>query len=101
MELVGPGPHWKYSTHLYIVPQINTSREIATQLIRLAKLPKDASHEHLGSLTVSKLTPIKLTNLNFRIEECLDFNPTQLLYGARRTIRVGEIHNRIAAVIAL
>ncbi|KAJ5804789.1 uncharacterized protein N7518_001092 [Penicillium psychrosexuale] len=48
------------------IPQINTSRETATQLIRLAKLPEDGSHEHLGSLTVSKLTPIKLTNLNFR-----------------------------------
>ncbi|KAJ6187515.1 hypothetical protein N7519_002423 [Penicillium mononematosum] len=48
------------------IPQINTSREIATQLIRLANLPQDGSHEHLGSLTVSKLTPIKLTNVNFR-----------------------------------
>ncbi|KAJ5615946.1 hypothetical protein N7537_001060 [Penicillium hordei] len=48
------------------IPQINTSREIATQLIRLANLPQDGSHEHLGSLTVSKPTPIKLTNLNFR-----------------------------------
>ncbi|KAJ6138200.1 ABC transporter integral membrane type 1 [Penicillium samsonianum] len=48
------------------IPQINTSREIATQLIRLAKLPQDGSHEHRGSLTVSKLTPIKLTNVNFR-----------------------------------
>ncbi|KAJ5514338.1 ABC transporter integral membrane type 1 [Penicillium fimorum] len=48
------------------IPQINTSREIATQLIRLAKLPQDGSHEHLGSLTVSKLTPIKLTSVNFR-----------------------------------
>ncbi|KGO60934.1 ABC transporter, integral membrane type 1 [Penicillium expansum] len=48
------------------IPQINTSREIATQLIRLAKLPHDGSHEHLGGLTVSKLTPIKLTNVNFR-----------------------------------
>ncbi|CAG8233759.1 unnamed protein product [Penicillium nalgiovense] len=48
------------------IPQINTSREVATQLIRLAKLPEDGSHEHLGSLTVSKLTPIKLTNVNFR-----------------------------------
>ncbi|KAJ5960194.1 ABC transporter integral membrane type 1 [Penicillium vulpinum] len=48
------------------IPQINTSREIATQLIRLAKLPQDGSHEHLGSLTVSNLTPIKLINVNFR-----------------------------------
>ncbi|KAJ5185139.1 ABC transporter integral membrane type 1 [Penicillium cf. griseofulvum] len=48
------------------IPQINTSREIATQLIRLAKLPQDGSHEHLGSLTVSTLTPIKLNNVNFR-----------------------------------
>ncbi|CAP94534.1 Pc18g03100 [Penicillium rubens Wisconsin 54-1255] len=48
------------------IPQINTSREIAAQLIRLSKLPQDGSHEHLGSLTVSNLTPIKLTNVNFR-----------------------------------
>ncbi|KAJ5163371.1 ABC transporter integral membrane type 1 [Penicillium coprophilum] len=48
------------------IPQINTSREIATQLIRLARLPQDGSHEHLGSLTVSNLTPIKLTHVNFR-----------------------------------
>ncbi|QQK41309.1 ABC a-pheromone efflux pump AtrD [Penicillium digitatum] len=48
------------------IPQINTSREIATQLIRLANLSHDGSHEHLGSLTVSKLTPIKLTNVNFQ-----------------------------------
>ncbi|KAJ5550826.1 ABC transporter integral membrane type 1 [Penicillium sp. DV-2018c] len=48
------------------IPQINSSREIATQLIRLARLPQNASHEHIGSLTLSNLTPIKLTNLNFR-----------------------------------
>ncbi|KAJ5327235.1 uncharacterized protein N7506_010337 [Penicillium brevicompactum] len=48
------------------IPQINTARETATQLIRLAKLPRDGSHEHIGSLTVSKLTPIKFTNVEFR-----------------------------------
>lgn len=50
---------------LKTVPQINTSREIATQLLRLAKLP-GGSHEHRGRLKVSTLTPIKLTNINFR-----------------------------------
>jgi ATP-binding cassette subfamily B (MDR/TAP) protein 1 len=38
-----------------LVPQINTSREIAAQLIRLSKLPQDGSHEHLGSLTTVDL----------------------------------------------
>jgi ATP-binding cassette subfamily B (MDR/TAP) protein 1 len=53
-------------TDIGIVPQINTSREIATKLIALANLPRDGSHEHTGTLTVPKLTPIKLTNVNFR-----------------------------------
>ncbi|KAJ5774104.1 ABC transporter integral membrane type 1 [Penicillium paradoxum] len=48
------------------IPQINGSREIATNLIRLARLPQDGSHEHLGSLTVPSLTPITLTKVNFR-----------------------------------
>lgn len=49
-----------------IVPQINTAREIASQLLRLAKLPRDESHEHRGHLKTSDLTPIKLTATNFR-----------------------------------
>ncbi|CAG7924189.1 unnamed protein product [Penicillium olsonii] len=48
------------------IPQINTARETATQLIRLARLPRDGSHEHTGSLIVSSLTPIKLTNVDFK-----------------------------------
>ncbi|KAJ5675472.1 hypothetical protein N7462_008369 [Penicillium macrosclerotiorum] len=48
------------------IPQINTSREIATQLLRLATLPKGKSHEDRGYLKVSSLTPIKMTGLNFR-----------------------------------
>jgi ATP-binding cassette subfamily B (MDR/TAP) protein 1 len=48
------------------VPQINTARETATQLIRLSKLLHAGSHEHIGTLTVSKITPIKLNNVNFR-----------------------------------
>ena len=48
------------------VPQINTSREVATQLLRLANLPEADSHEHRGDLKISKLTPIQLTNLDFR-----------------------------------
>ncbi|KAJ5095972.1 ABC transporter integral membrane type 1 [Penicillium alfredii] len=48
------------------IPQINTSREIATQLLRLANLPEAGSHEHHGTLKASRLTPIKLTHMNFR-----------------------------------
>ncbi|CAG8338777.1 unnamed protein product [Penicillium salamii] len=48
------------------IPQINTARETATQLIRLARLPRDGSHEHIGSMTASSLTPIKLTNVEFK-----------------------------------
>ncbi|KAJ5980367.1 hypothetical protein N7481_007665 [Penicillium waksmanii] len=48
------------------IPQINTAREIASQLLRLAKLPRDESHEHRGHLKASDLTPIKLTATNFR-----------------------------------
>jgi ATP-binding cassette subfamily B (MDR/TAP) protein 1 len=48
------------------VPQINTAREVATRLIALAKLPRNGSHEHVGTLTLSNLTPIKLTNVKFR-----------------------------------
>ncbi|KAJ6104580.1 ABC transporter integral membrane type 1 [Penicillium sp. IBT 18751x] len=47
------------------IPQINTSREIASQLLRLATLPK-RSHEHQGQLQVSTLNPIRLTDVNFR-----------------------------------
>lgn len=50
----------------YTVPQINTAREIAAQLLRLARLPRDASHEHQGHLKATSLTPIKLTATNFR-----------------------------------
>lgn len=48
------------------VPQISTSREIASQLLRLARLPEAGSHEHRGELKVSRLTPIQLTRINFR-----------------------------------
>lgn len=56
--------HHRY-TLTFTVPQINTSREIATHLLRLAKLPS-TSHEHRGRLKVSPLTPIQLKNINFR-----------------------------------
>lgn len=52
-------------TYNKIVPQINTSREIATQLLRLARLPQ-TSHEHRGRLKIPSLTPIKFTKINFR-----------------------------------
>ncbi|KAJ5681901.1 ABC transporter integral membrane type 1 [Penicillium maclennaniae] len=41
------------------IPQINTSREIASQLLRLAKLPK-GSHEHQGQLRVLKNVSINI-----------------------------------------
>ncbi|KAJ5579811.1 ABC transporter integral membrane type 1 [Penicillium hispanicum] len=47
------------------IPQINTSREIATQLLRLAHLSEAASHESHGVLKLSSLTPVKLKNVNF------------------------------------
>ncbi|KAJ5175143.1 uncharacterized protein N7482_001020 [Penicillium canariense] len=48
------------------IPQINTSREVATHLLRLSKLPDANSHEHRGDLKIARLTPIQLTNLGFR-----------------------------------
>ena len=55
-----------FITNILLVPQINTSRHIATQLLRLARLPEDASHEARGSLKLSSLTPINLHHVNFR-----------------------------------
>ncbi|KAJ5173009.1 hypothetical protein N7492_005602 [Penicillium capsulatum] len=48
------------------IPQVNTSREIASQLLRLSRLPEAGSHEHRGQLKNSRLTPIQLMNLDFR-----------------------------------
>ncbi|KAJ5778100.1 hypothetical protein N7520_001346 [Penicillium odoratum] len=48
------------------IPQINTSREIASRLLELSKLSKFGSHEHRGSLIISNLTPIRLRNVYFR-----------------------------------
>ncbi|KAJ6017759.1 hypothetical protein N7451_001138 [Penicillium sp. IBT 35674x] len=48
------------------IPQINTSRDIATRLLELSNLPEFGSHEYRGSLIISNLTPIKLTNVFFR-----------------------------------
>ncbi|KAJ5610629.1 hypothetical protein N7510_007348 [Penicillium lagena] len=48
------------------IPQINTSRETATQLLRLASLPEAESHEHLGTVNASDLTPIQFNKVNFR-----------------------------------
>ncbi|KAJ5949072.1 hypothetical protein N7454_000656 [Penicillium verhagenii] len=48
------------------IPQINTSREIAIRLLQLSNLPMFGSHEHRGSLTLSNLTPIQLSNVYFR-----------------------------------
>ncbi|KAJ5090795.1 hypothetical protein N7532_009479 [Penicillium argentinense] len=48
------------------IPQINTSREIASKLLRLAALPRDQSHEHKGHIEATTLTPIMLSKTNFR-----------------------------------
>ncbi|KAJ5748757.1 uncharacterized protein N7511_010453 [Penicillium nucicola] len=48
------------------IPQINTAHEKAAQLIPLARLPHNVSHEHMDTLTVTKLTPIKLNHVYFR-----------------------------------
>ncbi|KAJ6161455.1 hypothetical protein N7470_004851 [Penicillium chermesinum] len=48
------------------IPQINTSKEIATHLLRLSQLSKHNSHEHRGKTRAFRLTPIRLKNLYFR-----------------------------------
>ena len=47
------------------VPQISSSRDTATRLLRLASLPYKTSYEHQGVIRVTTPTPITLTRLNF------------------------------------
>ena len=49
---------------VYFVPQINTSRTTATQLLRLARLSLD-SHETTGSRRIRSPFPIQMNNLSF------------------------------------
>lgn len=48
-----------------IVPQINSSRSTATQLLRLAHLPYKTSHEHTGHVRLSDPGPIIFENTTF------------------------------------
>lgn len=49
-----------------LVPQLNSSKEAASQLLRLVNLPGDASHEHGGMQKPTRLRDhIIITNLTF------------------------------------
>ncbi|EAS29566.3 ABC a-pheromone efflux pump AtrD [Coccidioides immitis RS] len=50
---------------LSLVPQISSSRDSATQVLQLAGLPSDRSHEHKGHLRILHPVPIKFTAVNF------------------------------------
>lgn len=45
---------------------MNTSKEIATHLLRLSRLSAYHTHEHRGKIRPLVLTPIRLMNVNFR-----------------------------------
>lgn len=47
------------------VPQINSSRDTATRLLRLAHLPYKSSHEHTGHIRLSHPGPITFENISF------------------------------------
>ncbi|KAK4692863.1 hypothetical protein P7C71_g4420, partial [Lecanoromycetidae sp. Uapishka_2] len=47
------------------IPQINSSRSTATQLLRLANLPYNVSHEHTGQIRIHRPGPITFKNLTF------------------------------------
>jgi ATP-binding cassette subfamily B (MDR/TAP) protein 1 len=48
-----------------LVPQMNSSRDTATRLLRLSNLPYKASHEHSGHIRLSKPGPITFESLSF------------------------------------
>ncbi|KAI2823032.1 hypothetical protein CBS115989_1742 [Aspergillus niger] len=54
------------STVLSWIPQISVSHIMANQVLRLARLPQGASHEHRGNLKITTAAPVKIKNLNFR-----------------------------------
>lgn len=49
----------------FIVPQMNSSRDTATRLLRLSNLPTGSSHEHIGQVRLSNIGPITFQNLTF------------------------------------
>lgn len=53
------------NTLIAFVPQISSSRDTATRLLRLAFLPYKSSHEHTGHIRLSTLGPITFTNATF------------------------------------
>ena len=60
-----PALEIEVAANIAAVPQINSSRDTATRLLRLASLPYRASHEHKGSIRVATPAPITFTKLNF------------------------------------
>ncbi|EAW10345.1 ABC transporter ATP-binding protein [Aspergillus clavatus NRRL 1] len=54
------------STVLSWIPQISSSQEMASQLLRLVNLPAGLPHEHIGNKYVLKAAPVNIRNLNFR-----------------------------------
>ncbi|EEH18125.1 hypothetical protein PABG_00688 [Paracoccidioides brasiliensis Pb03] len=50
---------------LEFVPQISSSRDTASRLLRLATLPEGSSHEDEGKLKISNPTPLEFANVNF------------------------------------
>lgn len=52
------------SNILEIIPQISSSQDTASRLLRLSRLPKD-SHEHSGNTRIPSVGDIQFTNLTF------------------------------------
>ena len=50
---------------LISVPQISSSRDTATRLLRLANLPYQKSHEHGGTVRLSRIHQIQLDRVSF------------------------------------
>lgn len=66
-----------------VVPQMNSSRDTATRLLRLSALPLGSSHEHIGQVRLSNIGPITFQNLTFHYPS----RPTQpALIGVNLTI---------------
>ena len=49
----------------FIVPQMSSSQDTATRLLRLANLPFHQSHEHTGYLRLPNLGPIEFNDVSF------------------------------------
>lgn len=50
---------------MLLVPQIGSSQDTATRLLRLANLPYQRSHEHDGNIRLPSLGPIRLKDVSF------------------------------------